>query len=249
VVERDLAKVDVAGSNPVSRSIFIAPSHITGRQEGVGMGHEPTISVKGIGNVSLPPDMTVILFEMSSHSREYAATIEDLNERVAVLRKKLSGVKIDPKKLKTTRFNVDADYRYVKNKSIFNGWIAKHNLQLELSVDRDQLNSAFEAVTTEKIQAEFHVRFEVRDKAAVREAVLADATRMAQKNAEAIASAAGCRLGKVLKMEYGWSEIRFQSVDYCMSREPDMCEMSAPDIEPEDVEAQDSVTVVWELLD
>ena len=212
------------------------------------MGHEPTISVKGVGNVSLPPDMTVILFEMSSHSREYTATIEDLNDRVAVLRKKLSAIKVDPKQLKTTRFNVDADYRYVKSKSVFNGWIAKHDLRLELPVDRDLLNSAFEAVTTEKIQAEFHIRFEVRDKAAVREAVLADATRKAQKNAEAIASAAGCRLGKVLRMEYGWSEIRFESVNYSMSREPDMCAMSAPDIEPEDVEAEDSVTVVWELV-
>jgi hypothetical protein len=33
-----------------------------------------------------------------------------------------------------------------------------------------------------------------------------------------------------------------------MSREPDMCASIAPDIEPDDVDAQDSVTVVGELL-
>lgn len=211
------------------------------------MGNEPTISVKGVGNVSLPPDMTVITFEMNSFSREYTAAVEDLNERVAELREKLSSVDIDRKQLKTTRFDVDADYKYVEDERVFNGWIAKHNLRLELPVDRDRLNQAFEAVATESIQAEFNIHFEVTDKAAVREAVLVDATKTAQKNAKAIASAAGCRLGKVLKMEYGWSEIHFRSVGYSMPSEM-MCEARMPDIEPEDVDAHDSVTVEWELV-
>lgn len=212
------------------------------------MGNEPTISVKGVGNVSLPPDVTVITFEMNSFHREYTAAVEGLNERVAELREKLSGVDIDRKQLKTTRFDVDASYEYVKNERVFTGWVAKHNLRLELPVDRDLLNRAFGAVATESIQAEFNIHFEVKDKAAVREAVLVDATKKAQKNAKAIASAAGCSLGKVVKMEYRWSEVHFRSVGYAMASTMDMCEASLPDIEPDDVEAQDSVTVVWELV-
>jgi len=213
------------------------------------MNREPTISVKGVGNVNLPPDMTVISFEISSLSREYIGTVEDLNIRVADLREKLSAAGVDPKQLKTLHFRVDADYRYEKEKRVFKGWLAKHDLRLELPVDRDQLNRSFEAITSGKAQAEFRVQFEVRDKSAVREAALADATRTARKNAETIASAAGCSLGKVLNMEYGWSEIRFESLDYSLASGPEVCAMVAPDIEPEDVQAQDSVTVVWELME
>ena len=213
------------------------------------MNQEPRISVKGVGNVSLPPDLTVILFEMSARSYEYGETVVDLNERLANLREKLSGVGVDPKQLKTTRFNVDADHRWEKEKRVFNGWLAKHHLRLELSIDRDLLNRVFEAITTGKAQTEFSIQFEVRDKAAVRDAVLADATRSARRNAETIASAAGCRLGKVVSMEYGWSEIRFESVNYCLASGPEEDALAPLDAEPEDVEAQDSVTVVWELVE
>jgi uncharacterized protein YggE len=193
--------------------------------------------------------MTVITFDMSAYNRIYVESVEDLNKRVADLREKLHGADIDPEQLKTSRFSVDAHYRQIKEKSVFSGWVARQNLRLELPVEPEPLNRAFEAMTTGKAQAEFHIRFEVRDKAAVREAVLAEATRTARRNAEAIASTAGCRLGKVLSMEYGWSEIHFSSMDYSMASGPEETPLAAPYLEPEDVEAQDSVTVVWELLE
>jgi uncharacterized protein YggE len=213
------------------------------------MDHEPAISVKGVGKVSFPPDLTVILFEISSHGMEYAAAVEELNDRVAALRDCLSRVDIDPKRLKTTQYNVDTKHRWVKDEHIFDGWVARHDLRLELPVDRDELNRAFKAITSNEIQAEFRVHFEVEDKAVAKEAVLKDATEKAHRHAQVIASAAGCRLGGVLKIDYGWSEVRFRSMDYpVQSAGMDMAASCLPDIEPEEIEASESVTVVWELL-
>lgn len=191
----------------------------------------------------------MVSFAISALNHEYSAAIEELNERVATLRERLNGAGVDPKQLKTTRFGVDADYRTVNKKSVFNGWLAHHGMRLELPVDRDQLNRALEAVAVSGTQAKFSIGFEVRDQAGFREALLADAMRSARRNAEAIVSAAGCRLGKVVSIEYGWSEIRFSSsIDY--AREVSgPCAMASPDIEPEDVDAQDSVTVVWQLIE
>lgn len=212
------------------------------------MTREPTISVKGVGNVSVPPDMTVISFSVNARSWEYTESVEDLNHRVGVLRDRLKNEKIDPKTLKTTRFGVNADYRYEDSERVFNGWHAVHGLRLELSIDQEELNRALKAIMTDDAEAEYNIRFEVRDKEALREAVLADATRTAQRNAEAMAAAANCHLGKVLNIEYGWSEIRYGSIDYDMALEDNAPRMMAAEIEPEDVDAHDSVTVVWELL-
>jgi hypothetical protein len=197
----------------------------------------------------MEPDVTVISFELSALNYEYLKSVNDLNEAVASLRDKLAGAGFDPKQLKTSRFSIDADYRYTEKKNVFNGWLAKHDMRLELPVDREQLNRAFEAIVTSKSQAEFRIRFEVRDKAALREAVLSEATRVARRNAEAIAQAAGYRLGKVIRIEYDWSEIRFRSIDYRLASGPEPDALQAPDIEPEDVDAHDSVTVVWELVE
>lgn len=107
-------------------------------------------------------------------------------------------------------------------------------MRIELPVDREQLNQVFGAISTSDAEATLRVRFEVQDQAAVREAVLADATRMARRNAEAMASAAGCQLGKVQSMDYGWSEIRFHSMDYSFEERPLMARMvETPDIEHE----------------
>jgi uncharacterized protein YggE len=210
---------------------------------------EPTISVRGVGNVSMPPDVTVISFELSALNYVYTRAVEELNERVANLRKEINAVGVDPTRLKTTSFGVQAKHVYEHDRHVFKGWFAEHRMRLELGVDRDLLNRALQAVATGRSEAKFRIGFEVHDKAAAREAVLADATRTARRNADAIASAAGCRLGKVLRVEYGWSEIRFRSLDYEISREARGVDaaMAAPDIEPEDIEAQDTVTVVWEL--
>jgi len=186
---------------------------------------------------------------MNSRNREYWVAVAELNERVAALRERLSGAAVDPKQLKTTRFEVDADYRTADKRQVFYGWLARHRMRLELPVDRERLNKALEAVATSKTEAEFSVGFEVRDQAGFREELLADAMRAARRNAEAIVSAAGCRLGKVQSIEYGWSEIRFQSFEHSLALSADSCDMAAPDIEPEDVDAQDSVTVVWELVE
>jgi len=155
---------------------------------------------------------------------------------------------VDPTQLKTTHFGVDADYRTEDKKSVFNGWLARHGLRLELLVDCDQLNRALEAVAVSGTQAKFGIEFQVRDQAGFREALLADAMRSARRNAEASVSAAGCRLGKVQSIEYGWSEIRFSSMEYARDLS-EACAMGSPDIEPEDVDAQDSVTMVWQLIE
>jgi uncharacterized protein YggE len=214
----------------------------------VDMSNPPTISVKGVGNVSVPPDMTTVTFKMSALRRDYEEAVNELNRRVGALRQALGDVGVERGELKTTDFDVSAEYEYTAKRREFKGWSAQHNLRLELPVDRERLNDVLGAIVSTDIESEIHICFEVGDKAGLRARVLEDATRTAQRNAEAIAAAAGCRLGKVLNIHYGWSEIRFESLAFERLGASEVSDMrSVPDIEPEDVDASDSVTVVWEL--
>lgn len=219
-------------------------------EKGRSIMGDHTISVRGVGSVSWPPDVTVISFNVQGRSRDYSGAIDELNERVAVLRETLSAVEVDPKQLKTAAFDIHAEYRTVNKEQVFDAWRARHDLRLELDVDREKLNRALNAIATSGSHAQFTIHFEVRDRAGFRAAVIADATRTARRNAEAIAAAAGCRLGKVRSIDYNWSEIRFASMHHELAYGV-MAERSiaAPDIEPEDVKGQDSVSVVFELLE
>lgn len=214
------------------------------------LSQSPTITVRGVGSVSVPPDRTVVSFNIAALDKDYGASADNLNERVAGLRERLTKRGIDGALLKTTQYTISPQHEYrgtgENRRAVFIGWRAQHSMRLELPVDREMLNHAFEAITSEELDASLSVGFEVSDRNALRTLVLEDATRNACKNADAIARAAGCTLGKAIKVDYSWSEIRYHGVNYALA-EGTASRAPAPDIEPDEVEAEDSVTIVFEL--
>ncbi|MCX6891858.1 MAG: SIMPL domain-containing protein [Verrucomicrobia bacterium] len=80
----------------------------------------------------------------------------------------------------------------------------------------------------------------------VRARLLTAAVESAQRRAEIITRAAGTKLGKIVHISYGVTEVRFRS-------EPQACLAEdgpgAPDIEAGSFSVEDSVTVTWEILD
>ena len=90
---------------------------------------------------------------------------------------------------------------------------------------------------------EVRVSFEVGDRRGFRQRLLAAAVEAAHENAATIARAAGVRLGPVLGIEYGWTEVRYSS-----SLNVDTMELSrlaAPVIsfEPDEVRGEETVTL------
>ncbi len=213
---------------------------------------KPTISVKGVGQVRIPPDQTVVTFSVSALAREYAASANQANERVANLRTRLAEVEVPATRLKTTSYSIEREHEWrgVKEnrRQEFVGWRSRQHMRLELPIDRDFLNKVFGAIASNDIESSIEISFQVRDHSIARAKILEDATLSARRNAEAIAAAADCQLGKVLRIEYGWSEIRFQTRGWSI-QEADVVhrQIAAPDFEPEDIEGQDSVTMVFEL--
>lgn len=77
----------------------------------------------------------------------------------------------------------------------------------------------------------------------------AEAVRVAKKNAAALTAAAGVKLGKLQQIDYGWSEVRIYDREASVLCEGDspLPSCSEADIEPEDVSAEDNVTLVYEI--
>lgn len=214
------------------------------------MAEIPTITVTGRGQVSVPPDKTVITFDIAAEDLDYAAAVEDLNRQVGRLRRSLQGAGIDPDQLKTAEFSVSPHHESRKKgedyEQVFIGWNASQSLTLEMGADRQQIGKAVTAIAESGAASSVEFAFQVADQAAFRAKVLAEATRDACLQARTIAEAAGCRLGKPLKITYGWTQMSFDS--------PALCDSSisawrneAPDVRPVNVEGADSVTILFAL--
>jgi len=210
--------------------------------------NQRVISVQGRGTVKAEPDLVQLSFRISVLDQEYDGAMARLNDRVSQLRQDVAAVDVDPKGLKTTNFNISPKHYWSdeEEEQIFLGFEAEHDLNLELPLDQDLLNRALIRLAESASQATFSIYFAVKDQDALRQRVLADAVAQARENAETLARAAGVQLGEILRIEYGWTEVRFS--ERMMTYEAsEMPTSPMPDIQPDEIEAGDNVTVIWAI--
>lgn len=206
------------------------------------------LKVQGQGNVTTEPDMVTLSFNVEAESMEYATCVNNLNQQTEDLRNNITTSGLKKKDLKTTSFNIRTKRRYVDEEYVFAGYAASHSLHIQLPMEKDLLNMVLCHIAEGHSGAEVSLNFSVKDQDSLRRKVLAHAVQDAKLNAEALASAAGVTLGGLRQIDYGWTEVRVHDMEVSF-----LCE-SAPrspmyhaDIEAADVQAQDSVTLVYEI--
>ncbi len=214
-----------------------------------------TITVKGTGSVSVRPDYVILNMTLDSLDRAYDRAMELASEQIAALTDSLVASGFAKEDLKTTDFNVDTNYNSVKQrdgsyKKVFRGYQVRHRLKLGFDFDTDRLSDAIAAIAGCPARPEFEIRFTVKDPAKVSEELLISATENARGKAEVICKASGVVLGQLIRIYYDWGELdvyshtRYEMDDYCL--ESTVAGL-AIEIEPDDIEAGDTVTFEWEI--
>lgn len=215
-----------------------------------------TITVKGVGSVSVKPDFIVLSLSLESKATEYEAAMKLAATKIADLNKSLEQIGFEKESVKTTDFNVRTDYTTKKNRyddyyRVFNGYVITHRLKLSFDFDTKVLGQALGAIAVCVAEPELSIGFTVKDPSAVNEALLKSAAENAKKKAEILCAASGATLGDLVNIDYNWGELNIYSrtryeVDECAKL---LCSESSInlDIEPDDIDAHDSVTFIWEI--
>ncbi|MCK4539407.1 MAG: SIMPL domain-containing protein, partial [Candidatus Krumholzibacteria bacterium] len=214
-------------------------------------GRDRTIVVKGTGTVSQAPDVFGIRFDVQGHEMEYADSLVSLNTRVEELRQAIETAGLSRDSLKTTSFDISRDtvYNRKTEKHDFNGYIATHNLKIEFPRNMDKSNKLLGAIVEKVSSADFSIYFTVSDPKALKDRLVQEAVQNARKKAGLMVDAAGVKLGKILNINYSWSEVHFHREMVSELRCSAMVDFAAqPDFEPEDIEKSDNVEVVWEII-
>ena len=213
------------------------------------------ITVKGIGNVSAKPDMIAISVTQETSAREYDKTMEKAALDLDGIRKAIAKAGHDPVKLKTSSFGIDTHYENKRDaqgnyKRYFKGYKCTHCLNLEFAYDMKELGKVLSALAGCEAKPEFSIRFYVKDQNAMKERMLENAVANAMSKADILTKAAGVKLGEILRIDYSWGELevysrtRYETRLAFYAEEAPITDMN---MEPEDVEASDTVTVVWAI--
>ena len=213
---------------------------------------QKVITVRGSANVKVKPDYVNILINLETLNVEYGAGMEEAARRIEALKAALKSVNVDPEDLRTTDFGVDTEWEWTKDKygnrkdHVFKGYKIRQSLKFGFDFERERMVSILSAVASSGVDPEFRVQFTVKDKSAVKEELFAKASENARKIAEGLCRGVGKKLGDIININYSWQEIDiYHEFDRCCEAECDAG--AAPDINPEDIDASDSVTFTWEL--
>ena len=213
-----------------------------------------TITVKGIGAVSVKPDLIVLRLSMETAEYEYDAAMKAAAEKIDFLNKALEAAGFEKKSAKTADFRVRADYERLNDgkgnyTSVFMGYKCRHELKIEFDFDTKRLAKELSEISKCIAKPEISIDFTVKDSSAVSGELLKAAVKNAREKAEILCAASGAKLGELLSIDYNWGELHlYSATDYdaegkCMmlGAADDM------DIEPEEIKARDTATFAWEI--
>ena len=190
-----------------------------------------TIKVTGKGKIAVKPDMIRLYVNKEELCHEYEDTLRRSTEDTELLKDLFEKLGFQRKDLKTVYFNVDTEYENNK-----------------------KLGQVLYALAHSSLKPEFSIEYTVADVEKCKNELLHKAIEDSIQKAQVLTTVANVKLGEIQAIDYSWGEIDFvtKPMNEMRLMECTECEMSAPaaydiDIEADDIDVTDTVTVVWEI--
>lgn len=217
---------------------------------------QKTISVQGRGGIHVEPDVTRIELSLISLHDTYDEVYSQAKRDIEKLQQIMAEVSLPKSQPKTIRLDIDkktvAEYdKYHNYKGEkFLGFQLTHIVKIDLGMDNVILNTIIRSIGRHLKQAEINIGYTVKDARPAQLRMLERAVKDAKAKAEIMAAAAGCKLGDCLSIEYGSKELHIYSQARTIHEptEACCCTPESLDVTPDDLEASDTVDVVWALL-
>ena len=217
-----------------------------------------TIRVTGKGQIKVKPDMARITITLSGLYKDYGETLRRSSDDTEALKDVLSGFGFARSDLKTLSFRVDTEYENYRDGDneymrLLVGYRFNRVTKVEFASDNDRLGRVLYALAACPVRPEFQISFTVKDPESAKNLLLGKAVADAKEKAAVLSGAAGVALKEIQSIDYSWGEIDFEyrPMNGALLAEKCLAEpMDASydmDIEPDDIEASDTVTVIWEI--
>ena len=216
---------------------------------------EKTMRVTGKGKLSVKPDLIRLLLDATKVCVTYEEALSSSSAQTEELKNCFEKLGFARSDLKTLRFSVDTEYENYRDennvwKNRFLGYRFTHGMKLEFDADNERLGHVLYALAQTEGRPEFRINYTVKDPEAAKNKLLAKAVADSGEKAKVLAEAAGVTLRDIVTIDYSWGELEI------VSRPVERCMMSAAngtadsykmDIEPDNIDVTDTVTVVWEI--
>ncbi|MFY9557861.1 MAG: SIMPL domain-containing protein [Blastocatellia bacterium] len=217
-------------------------------QEPIDRTLHPSIRVTGDATVSVKPDQAEISIGVVTQApTAQAAAAQNAQKQDSVISelRKTLGSNAD---IKTVSYSLNPNYRYPKEggQPTIAGYTASNTVQIK-TTNLEQVGKVIDIATGSGANNIQSLRFTLKDEAAARTQALREASTKARSKAEAIASALGLRIQRIVRVEEGGLSVR-PVMEYAAADTAMLRQSTAPTpIESGSIEIRATVTLTVEV--
>ena len=216
-----------------------------------------TMQITGCGRLKVHTDVTLVTLTLETVDPDHDEALRRSTRDTEELRARLAGSGFARTDLKTVGFQVSTKYEDFMDgdeyRQRFAGYQVWHQMKLEFPSDDQRLSGVLAVLSASPAAPEIRLSYTVGDPESVKNRLLEIAVADAREKAAVLARAAGVELKEIRQIGHAWDEFRLRvdpAEPMILSVTPgaDRAARSLSlDIEPEDLDIQDTVTVVWEI--
>lgn len=216
-----------------------------------------TIRVTGKGKVSIKPDLIRLDIDTTGVYLNYEDTIRVSAEKTRVLKEYLEKAGLNPDDLKTTSFDINSAYESYYDekdhyKQKFIGYRFRHETYIKFENDNEILGKVLYQLSKCPVDVTFDIIHTISNPEEAKNELLRSVVEDAKNKSKILADSSEVTLGDIISIDYSWSEVHFTSHPIQNFKLNSMIlEDSSSsydiDIEADDIDMDDTVTVIWEI--
>ena len=217
---------------------------------------ERIITVTGRGAIHVVPDVTRLEVSISGVFKTYQEAYDRAKENFAQMVKILEFNNKSGTLAKTVRMDISDHNVSVKDSNGYHlyykkeGYDLDQRIKIDLGIDNVLVNKIVRGVGKFLLDAQINIGYTVQDPRPHQLKMLERAVKDAREKANIMASALGCMLAEVNKINYSHEDVHIysQARNIHSAAEAKASTAESLDITPEDLVISDDVTVEWVLV-
>ena len=217
---------------------------------------ERTIRVTGKGKLAVKPDLIELTLSIKDIKKEYDELLKRSSSATNEVKELLEKIGFERKNIKTKSFDINIEYDSYRDKNDkwikeFKGYSFIHKMKIEFEANNKMLGRVLYTLSKSTSYPSFSISYTVSNPEKYKNKLLEKAINNSKEKATVLANASGVKLGKILSIDYSWSELRISSSPFENKKwffDEDSEESDyVIDVEIGDIDVTDTVTVIWDI--
>lgn len=217
---------------------------------------ERTIRVTGKGKLAVKPDLIELTLSIKDIKKEYDELLKRSSSATNEVKELLEKICFERKDIKTKSFDINIEYDSYRDKNDkwveeFKGYSFIHKMKIEFEASNKMLGRVLYTLSKSTSYPSFSISYTVSNPEKYKNILLENAINNSKEKAIVLANASGVKLGNILSIDYSWSELKISSSPFEKKKwffEEDNDESDyVIDVEIDDIDVTDTVTVIWNI--